>query len=61
MKASEPKWANSILNIVGVNLLSFSDFINKLIEVFQLIMLSMILFVANATFVCWIAMNRFKA
>ena len=36
---------------------SFCDFINKLIEIFQWIMKSMIPFVANAVFICWFAIN----
>ena len=36
---------------------SFWEFINKLIEIFQLIMVGMIPFVANAIFICSFAMN----
>ena len=39
------------------NVKRFYEFINKLIEILQLIMISMISYVANAVFICWFAMN----
>ena len=36
---------------------SFCESTNKLIEIFQWIMIIMIPFVANAAFICWFAMN----
>ena len=45
-----------ILNVMKHTVI-FWEFINKLIEIFQWIMVSMMPFVAITAFICWFAMN----
>ena len=56
-KVFDPKKLKNPELYINNTVKSFWEFMNKLIEVFQWIMVSMISFISNTAFICWFAMN----